>query len=129
MLTIILGIVISALFLWLSEVVKDRGLRQMFTILAGTVFMVAVFYGLWSPVSGYGEWRLIKEIPMSEASEKIDFYQIKTEGIHDALTEPTVKVYERRGIKSIWTFAFGTKEIKYVFSITDEIGTEQIEGD
>ena len=66
---------------------------------------------------------------MSEASENIDFYQIKTEGIHDALTEPTVKVYERRGIKSIWTFAFGTKEIKYVLSITDEIGTEQIEQD
>lgn len=129
MLTIILGIVISALFLWLSEVVKDRGLRQMFTILAGTVFMVAVFYGLWSPVSGYDEWRLIKEIPMSEVSESIDSDQIEIEGIHDALAVPTVKVYERRGIKSIWTFAFGTKETKYVISITDGIGLEQIERD
>lgn len=127
MLTIILGIILSALFLWLSESVKDRGLRQMFSILAGIVFMVAAFYGLWSPISGYGEWRLIKEIPMSEVSESIDSDQIEIEGIHDPLTVPTVKVYERRGIKSIWTFAFGTKETKYVFSITDGTGIEEIE--
>ena len=129
MLTIILGIIITALFLWLSEVVKDRGLRQMFTIFAGTVFMVAAFYGLWSPVSGYSEWRLVKEFPMSEVSENIDSDQIEIEGIHDPLTVPTVKVYERRGIKSIWTFAFGVKETKYVVSIIDGIDLEQIEQD
>ena len=129
MLTIIFGIIFAALFLWLSEVIKDRGLRQMFSILAGTVFMVAAFYGLWSPVSGYSEWRLVKEIPVSEVSESIDSDQIEIEGIHDSLTIPIVKVYERRGIKSIWTFAFGTKETKYVFSSINGIVPEQIEGD
>lgn len=66
---------------------------------------------------------------MTEASESIDSKQIEIEGIHDALAVPTVKVYERKGIKSICTFAFGTKETKYVFSITEGIGPEQIERD
>ena len=105
MLTIILGIILSAIFLWISEIVKDRGLRQMFSIFAGTVFMVSAFYGIWSQLSGYNEWKI--------------------EGIHDTSEANVVKVYERRGKMSIWTFAFGTKETKYVICIPEVTSAEE----
>lgn len=120
MLTIILGLVLVVLFLWLSTVVKKRDSRQLCLVVAGTVFIVAFFSGIWGPLSGYGKWEFVDEISLIDLPEYTTFGEIEIEEIKDGNNEAfIVREYQRKGKVSIWTFAFDTKETKYIFYVPE----------
>lgn len=120
MLTIILGIVLTVPFLWFATVVKTRDSRQLCFVIAGTIFMVAVFLGMCGPISGYGEWEMVNKVSLMDLPEYTTFGQIEIEEIKDDSGEIfVVREYQRKGIASIWTFALDTIETKYVFYVPE----------
>ena len=79
--------------------------------------MVAVFSGTLGPLSGYGEWEMVDEISLMDLPEDTTFGEIE---IKDGNGETFVVIeYQRKGIASIWTFAFDTTETKYVIYVPE----------
>lgn len=159
MLTIILGVVVTILFIWVVCIICNNISPTIVASLGTSTIIAGILVGLFIPVSGYTEWKLENEIELISLSNTTAFggegliyvslsadnsytyrYEIESEfgtetskeyttntlvkksieEIEDSECEtPMLKVYSRKGKKSIWTFALFSKEEHYVFYVPE----------
>ena len=118
MLTIILGTALAILFLLFSKENKIRESKLLRAMIAGIIFVVAVFSGMWGPLSGYTEWEKVNEVSLLDIPEYTMFREIDIQE-NEGSGELVVIKYQRKANASKWTFAFDTTETKYVIYVPE----------
>ena len=148
MLTIILGIALVIILAWILFCFSKNGrVFSNFALLLYAILVITTTIGVGVPVSGYNDWKLIEEtelialanevnstetgeIYLSISAENVYTYKCvigaitltneDVEVIEDSRYEvPFLRVYKRIGKKSIWTFALGMEETKYIFYVPE----------
>lgn len=166
MLIIVLSILLGFLLFGLATIIGSKLTALAISGFITIILFAGVIVGLFAPVSGFTEWKLLEETELISLSNStvggssgvvyvsltagnaytyrheinskfgtdssveyttVTLVNKDVEEIEDVnCQKPVIRIYTCQGKKSIWTFALGSKQTKYVFYVPEGTITKEI---